>query len=185
MKIIKVVFSTLFYIFSFLVIYNLLSLYVYHKDQDFENLNKQHFPSTGNASEKIRSEIINALHISQDGRPLSDPARIDTFLERNFSKDDILILGTSSQEIVFGFEQANVVEIKGGTPEENAEVLRRILNGERGAKRDIVVMNTAAAIVAANRASDFKEGAHIAQRVIDSGQAQAKLDELINFSQTI
>jgi hypothetical protein len=106
MKVIQVISSTLFYLFSFLVIYNLLSLYFYHKDQDFENLNKQYFASTGNASQEIRKEIINALHISKDGRPVSDPAKIDSFLAKNFSKDDILILGTSSEEIACGFEQA-------------------------------------------------------------------------------
>ena len=78
-----------------------------------------------------------------------------------------------------------MTDIKGGTPDENAEVLRRILNGERGAKRDIVVMNTAAALVAGNQASGLKEGAHIAEKVIDNGQAQAKLEELINFSRNI
>ena len=85
----------------------------------------------------------------------------------------------------FGFEKASMTEIKGGTPDENAEVLRRILNGERGAKRDIVVMNTAAALVAGNQASDFREGALTAEKVIDNGQAQAKLEELINFSRNI
>jgi len=85
----------------------------------------------------------------------------------------------------FGFEKANMTDIKGGTPDENAEMLRRIFNGERGAKRDVVVTNTAAALVAGNLASDFKEGAHIAEKVIDNGQAQTKLEELINFSQNI
>jgi len=85
----------------------------------------------------------------------------------------------------FGFKRGNMTEVKGGTPEENAETLRRILNGEGAAKRDIVVMNAAAALVAGNRASDFREGTHIAEKVIDSGQAWAKLDELINFSQNI
>jgi len=85
----------------------------------------------------------------------------------------------------FGFKRGNMTEIKGGTSEENAETLRRILNGEGAAKRDIVVMNAAAALVAGNRASDFREGTHIAEKVIDSGQARAKLDELINLSQNI
>ena len=85
----------------------------------------------------------------------------------------------------FGFKRVNMTEIKGGTPEENAETLRRILNGEGTAKRDIVVMNAAAALVAGNRASDLREGAHIAEKVIDNGQARAKLDELINLSQNI
>ena len=85
----------------------------------------------------------------------------------------------------FGFERTSMAAIKGGTPDENAELVRRILNGERGPKRGIVVMNAAAALVAGNQAPDFKEGAHIAEKVIDSGQAQAKLEELINFSQNI
>jgi len=85
----------------------------------------------------------------------------------------------------FGFEKASMTEVKGGTPDENAKMLRCILDGERGAKRDIVVMNASAALVAGNRASDLKEGAHIAEKVIDNGQAQAKLEELINFSRNI
>lgn len=85
----------------------------------------------------------------------------------------------------FGFVRASMTAIKGGTPDANAEVIRRILSGEKGPKRDVVVMNAAAALVAGNRAPDFKEGVHIAEEAIDSGQAQAKLEEFINFSQNI
>lgn len=85
----------------------------------------------------------------------------------------------------FGFGKASMVAIKGGTPDENAKMLRRILNGEQGAKRNIVVMNAAAALAASNRASDLKEGACIAEEVIDKGNAQTKLDELIRLSQRL
>jgi len=85
----------------------------------------------------------------------------------------------------FGFERASMAEIKGGMPGENAEMLRRVLKGERGARRNIVVMNAAAALVASNRASDLEEGAGIAEEVIDSGKAQTKLDELIKLSQNL
>ena len=85
----------------------------------------------------------------------------------------------------FGFERASMAEIKGGMPGENAEMLRRVLKGEKGARRNIVVMNAAAALVAANRASSLKEGAGIAEEVIDSGKAQTKLDELIKLSQNL
>ena len=85
----------------------------------------------------------------------------------------------------FGFREAELREIKGGTPEENAQILRSVLKGERGPKRDIAVMNAAAAIVAANRASDLNEGAHIAQEAIDSGRALEKLDALIRLSQSL
>ena len=61
--------------------------------------------------------------------------------------------------------------------------MRSILSGEAGARRNIVVMNAAAALVAANRAPDLKAGARVAEETIDSGKAQAKLDELIKLSQ--
>jgi len=85
----------------------------------------------------------------------------------------------------FGFNKASIAEIKGGTSEDNAKMLRRILSGEKGAKRNIVVMNAAAVLVASNRASDLKEGACIAEEVIDKGKAQTKLEELVKISQRL
>ncbi len=85
----------------------------------------------------------------------------------------------------FGFKQASLADIKGGTPEENAKMLRRILDGERGPRRDVVVMNTAAVLLAGNRASDLKEGAHLAEEAIDSGQAREKLEGLVRLSQSL
>ena len=71
------------------------------------------------------------------------------------------------------------------TPEENAQILRGILAGERGPRRDIVVMNAAAALVAGNKTTDLKEGAGIAEEAIDSGKAQDKLDEFVKSSSAI
>jgi len=85
----------------------------------------------------------------------------------------------------FGFNEASLAEIKGGTPKENAEMLRRILGGERSPRRDVVVMNAAAALVAGDRASDLREGARLAEEVIDSGQALEKLDGLVKLSQSL
>jgi anthranilate phosphoribosyltransferase len=85
----------------------------------------------------------------------------------------------------FGFEKASTMEIKGGTPKENAEMLHRILSGEKGAKRNIVVMNAAAALVAGNQASNLREGTSIAEEAIDSGSARTKLDELVRVSQSL
>ena len=97
--------------------------------------------------------------------------------------------GTSSPYQVapqdFGFKEASSAEIKGGTPEENAEMLRCILGGERSPGRDVVVMNAAAAFVAGNRASDLREGARLAEEVIDSGQALEKFDGLARLSQSL
>ena len=85
----------------------------------------------------------------------------------------------------FGISKGSLAEIKGGTPEENAKMLRRVLEGEKGVRRDIVVLNAAAALVAGNQASDIKEGVYIAKEVIDTGKAQAKLNELIRLSQSL
>jgi anthranilate phosphoribosyltransferase len=85
----------------------------------------------------------------------------------------------------FGFKEAEPTEIKGGTPEDNARILRSILEGAQGPGRDISIMNAAAAIVAGNRASDLKEGARIAQESIDSGRALEKLDALVKLSQSL
>jgi len=85
----------------------------------------------------------------------------------------------------FGFMKASMTQIKGGTARQNAKILRGILSGEVGARRNIVIMNAAAALVAGNQASDLKEGASLAEKTIDSGQALAKLDELIKLSRSL
>ena len=85
----------------------------------------------------------------------------------------------------FGFMKASMTQIKGGKARQNAKILRGILSGEVGARRNIVIMNAAAALVAGNQASDFKEGASIAEKTLDSGQALAKLDELIKLSRSL
>ena len=84
-----------------------------------------------------------------------------------------------------GFMKASMTQIKGGTARQNAKIMRGILSGEVGARRNIVIMNAAAALVAGNQASDLKEGACIAEKTIDSGKALAKLDELIKLSHSL
>ncbi len=85
----------------------------------------------------------------------------------------------------FGFKEASLAEIRGGTPEDNAQILRRLLNGERGPKRDIVVMNVAAVLVVGSKARDLLEGARLAEEVIDNGKALEKLDTLVRLSQNL
>jgi anthranilate phosphoribosyltransferase len=73
-------------------------------------------------------------------------------------------------------------ELKGGGPDENAAILRRILSGEKGAKRDIVVLNAAAALHVAGKASSFQECAAMARTSLDSGAALGALDRLVALS---
>jgi len=84
-----------------------------------------------------------------------------------------------------GFERAGLEMIKGGTPQENAEILRRVLKGKRGPQRNVVLMNAAAALVAGDRAESLQEGAKLAAKAIDSGQAWEKLERLIEISQSV
>lgn len=85
----------------------------------------------------------------------------------------------------FGLERADVKELVGGDKDENARILLEILKGERGPKRDIVLMNSAAALIVAGRVEDFKEGVGIASEVIDSGKAMRKLEEIRKVSNSI
>lgn len=83
----------------------------------------------------------------------------------------------------YGFKRATPEAIKGGNSRENARIIRAILDGEKGAKRDMVLLNAAAAFVAAGLDGSFKEGIERAKDSIDSGRAREKLDSLVNFTQ--
>jgi anthranilate phosphoribosyltransferase len=82
----------------------------------------------------------------------------------------------------FGVERAALDAIAGGDAAHNADLIRAILASEKGPRRDIVIVNAAAAIVAAGRAADFLEGAQIAAESIDSGGAHKKLEALLAFT---
>jgi anthranilate phosphoribosyltransferase len=85
----------------------------------------------------------------------------------------------------FGMKRASIQDLQGGDREQNAEIIRRILGGGDGARRDIVVMNAAAALVAGGKAKDLKDGVAQAQHAIDSGAARTKLETLIALSQKL
>jgi anthranilate phosphoribosyltransferase len=83
----------------------------------------------------------------------------------------------------FRVKRAGLEEIKGShAAGENASALLAILRGEPGPKRDVVLMNAAAALTVALKAKDFKEGMDLAALSIDSGRALEKLDKLIEFT---
>ena len=84
-----------------------------------------------------------------------------------------------------GLPRADIASLRGGLPEDNAKTMRSLLQGEKGAKRDTVLLNAAAALFAADKAADFKEGLNVAAETIDSGRALAKLDQFIQLSHTL
>jgi anthranilate phosphoribosyltransferase len=82
----------------------------------------------------------------------------------------------------FGFEPAPVKSLKGGDRVANARIARDILGGEQGPRREVVLMNSAAALVVAGKAADFVEGVEVAAKSIDSGAALSKLEALVEAS---
>jgi anthranilate phosphoribosyltransferase len=83
----------------------------------------------------------------------------------------------------FGFKRCSKDELLGGTPAENALITQKILNGERGPKRDAVVLNSAAAIYIAKPDISLPEAIKIAQETIDCGKAKAQLERFVKLSQ--
>jgi anthranilate phosphoribosyltransferase len=81
----------------------------------------------------------------------------------------------------FGVARAEAAELKGADKERNVAIARAVLGGAAGPQRDIVLVNASAALVAAGRASDFREGVEIAGTSIDSGAAWKKVEELARF----
>ena len=84
-----------------------------------------------------------------------------------------------------GFQRATRESLKGGSAQDNADLLRRVLEGEKGPRRDIVLMNAAAAIMAGDRAENLEQGIRIAAEAIDSRKALEKLEGLIGISRSI
>ena len=84
----------------------------------------------------------------------------------------------------YGLERADLAQLKGGDASRNAAILRAVLDGsERGPKRDVVLLNAGAALLAAGGVEDMAQGIEVARETIDGGAALAKLDALIAASQ--
>lgn len=81
-----------------------------------------------------------------------------------------------------GLARASMADLKGGTPDENAQALKDVLAGTPGAYRDVVVFNAGAALLVAGRAESLKDGAALAARSIDDGHAQAALERLVSLT---
>jgi anthranilate phosphoribosyltransferase len=82
----------------------------------------------------------------------------------------------------FGLPRHSLADLQGGEVAENVQIIRSILDGESGARREIVLLNAAAALTAAEHARDLQHGIELAATSIDSGQARAKLAALVEFT---
>jgi anthranilate phosphoribosyltransferase len=82
----------------------------------------------------------------------------------------------------FGLERAPIEDISGGDAADNAKHIRDVLSGKSSARRDVVLLNAAAALVAAERAQHLSEALPLASQAIDSGAAARKLEQLVRFT---
>jgi anthranilate phosphoribosyltransferase len=83
-----------------------------------------------------------------------------------------------------GLPRAKLIDLAGGTVEDNAEITKALLERKRGPKRDVVLLNTAAVLIAGDKASSFSEGLVLAAEAIDNGSTQRKLHQLVEFSRS-
>jgi anthranilate phosphoribosyltransferase len=82
----------------------------------------------------------------------------------------------------FGLPAGKAEDLKGGDAKDNAAITVEILKGRKGARRDVVLLNAAAGLVASGRAADIRGGVKLAEESIDSGAALKKLEELKAFT---
>ncbi|WP_039656857.1 anthranilate phosphoribosyltransferase [Clostridium tyrobutyricum] len=82
----------------------------------------------------------------------------------------------------YGIEKVSYEDISGGTPKENADIILDILKGKKGRKRDIVVLNSAAALYVGKKVENIKQGIDNVNEIIDSNKAYEKLQEMLNYS---
>lgn len=123
----------------------------------------------------VKSAMVVYGEDSIDEISMSAPTKVCEFKDGNFKTYEI----TPEQ---FGFERCQKSELVGGTPQENAQILRDILDGKDGAKRNAVLLNAGAAIYVAGKADSIASGVEIAKDMIDSGKAKAQLAKFIEQS---
>jgi anthranilate phosphoribosyltransferase len=121
-----------------------------------------------------RSLVVHG-HDGLDEISVCAPTRVSEL------KDGLIRTYDIYPETFFG-QLAKPQDLSGGNPEANAQITRRILNGEKGPRRDVVLINTAAALTAAGQAKDLKEGIQRAETAIDEGAAAQKMEALIDFT---
>lgn len=134
-------------------------------------------PRMVEALQALGSEHVVAFHGDRglDELATSGPSRIVELVDSE-------IRHRTLDPSELGLEPAPLEAVAGGSARDNATFIREVLAGKPGPRRDIVVLNAAAGLVAGGRAEDFGEGLEVAAKAIDSGAAAAALDQLIEVS---
>jgi len=124
-----------------------------------------------------KSAMVVHGHDGLDEISVCAPTRITEL------KNNVIQTYDINPEQFFG-QLADSTDLTGGLPGENAQITRKILDGEPGPRRDVILLNTAAALITAGLATDFQQGIGMAERAIDTGAGGAKLEALIDYTQT-
>jgi anthranilate phosphoribosyltransferase len=131
----------------------------------------------------VRRAIV-ASGQTGDGRGMDEFSTLGPTTVAEFSETDKSAV-SELDALAFGVTRARLTDLAGGTREENGQIIRRILNGtERGPRRDIVLLNAAAAFRVAGRVQDYEQGLKLAEHTIEAGQAAEKLERLAIFTRT-
>jgi anthranilate phosphoribosyltransferase len=121
-----------------------------------------------------RALVVHGLD-GLDEITITGPTRVAELREGNIRTYEV-----SPEE--FGIDRASLDHISGGDANANAAIVREILAGKKSARRDVVLMNAAAALVAAGQADHLSAAVPLAAQSIDSGKAAAKLEALVRFT---
>ena len=134
---------------------------------------------------EVLAEVLRALGSSRalvvHGSDGLDEITISAESKVTELKDGELTTYTVKPED-FGISRATLEEVRGGDARQNSRIILEVLEGSEGPRRDVVLLNAAAALVASSRASDFHEGVRLAADSIDTGRAMTKLERLIEFT---
>lgn len=138
---------------------------------------KEYMETIAKVLMKLGAEQITVVHSEEGLDEISISSK--TFLVT--AKDGNLYSTTIMPEDL-GLKRSSIDNIKGGDRKENAKIIIDILKGKEGAPRDMVLMNSAVALLIANKVKDYKEGIDVATESIESGNAYKKLEKLKRLS---
>lgn len=124
---------------------------------------------------QVERALVVASHDGLDEISVSAPTQITELQDGTISTYQI-------EPTDLGLKYAPIEEIAGGSPQENAELIRSVLQGKQGGARDVVLANAGACFYLTGRCDTLKDGVHEAAETIDSGRAIEKLNELIEFT---
>jgi anthranilate phosphoribosyltransferase len=126
----------------------------------------------------VNNALVVYGHDSLDEISVSAPTTICEIKEGLFSEYIV-------KPEDFGFERAPKDEITGGSPKLNAEIALDILNGEKGSKRNAIVLNSAAGLYIGGKVSNLEKGIDLSEKILDTGKAKEQLDNFIHLSNNI